>query len=151
MRQTAPDSAGPSRHDFARLNVAPICLPAIDMTPDAAPGIARPAPPSLRDRAAHPLEPLAARAAWLLKGCEVTLIPGADGPAMVMVERMEPDGVTASHTWLLTPISATTLELETIQGETRLDLMAEGPPDRLLAWLWRLNLRAARAAARRGG
>jgi hypothetical protein len=171
MRQTAPDSAGPSRHDFARLAVAPICLPAIDLPTDAMPNAAMPsdAAPAgpaivrdrtalhdalrnpLRHRVAHPLEPLAARAAWLLKDCEVTLIPGADGPAMVMVERMGPDGVTASHTWLLTPLSATTLELETIQGETRLDLVAEGPPDRLLAWLWRLNLRAARMAARRDG
>jgi hypothetical protein len=107
--------------------------------------------PLARVGAAHPLEPLAARAAWLLKGCEVTLIPGANGPAMVMVERLRQDGRTASHTWLLTPVSPTTLELETIVGETRLDLVAEGPPDRLLAWLWRLNIRAARAAARNGG
>lgn len=156
MRQTAPDSAGPSRHDFAGLNAGQICLPATDM-PDGAPIHHLPAgqpagrhAPATR-RSHHPLEPLAARAAWLLKGCEVSLIPGADGPAMLMVERLEPDGRTASHTWLLTPASATTLELETIVGETRLDLVAEGPPDRILAWLWRLNLRAARAAARRNG
>lgn len=160
MRQTAPDSAGPSRHEFAGLNAAPICLPATDMpdSPNGAPIRHVPAghpaglrAPALRRGTQHPLEPLAARAAWLLKGCEVSLIPGADGPAMLMVERLGPDGRTASHTWLLTPASPTTLELETIVGETRLDLVAEGPPDRLLAWLWRLNLRAARAAARQGG
>jgi len=171
MRQSAPDSAGPSSHATVGLKAAPICLPAFGIPAGDTPSepaqpagrtaalgpaallfqLAAPRPATHLPPAHHPLEPLAARAAWLLKGCEVSLIPGVDGPAMLMIERLSADRATATHTWLLTPVSATALELECVVGETRLDLVAEGPPDRLLACLWRLNLRAARAETRKAG
>ena len=74
----------------------------------------------------HPLELLADRAATRLAGCTATLIAGCYAPAMRLV----------------TIASPTTMRLEAMVDEARLELLAEGPPDRILVQLDRLHRRA---------
>lgn len=96
----------------------------------------------------HPLEVLADRAAHRLAGCTSTLIAGCYAPAMLMVENCPGDGAHATATWLVTIASPTTMRLEAMVHEDRLDLLAEGPPDWILAQLDRLNRCSATRATR---
>lgn len=85
--------------------------------------------------ARHPLELLGDRAAKRLAGCTATLIAGCYAPAMLMVENCTGENAPATATWLVTIASATTMRLEAMVEEARLELLAEGPPDRILALL----------------
>ena len=87
----------------------------------------------------HPLELLGERAANRLAGCISTLIAGCYAPAMLMVERCPAGARYPAATWLVTIASPTTMRLEAMVDEDRLDLLAEGPPDRILARLAMLN------------
>ena len=98
-------------------------------------------PPVSKARTRHPLELLADRAANRLAGCTATLIAGCYAPAMLMVENCTDDQAHATATWLVTIVSPTTMRLEAMVDEARLDLLAEGPPDRILAQLDRLHRR----------
>ena len=88
----------------------------------------------------HPLEVLADRAAHRLAGCTSTLIAGCYAPAMLMVENCAADaGPQATATWLVTIASPTTMRLEAMVGDARLDLLAEGSPDWILTQLDTVN------------
>lgn len=106
-------------------------------------------PPVSKARTRHPLELLADRAANRLAGCTATLIAGCYAPAMLMVENCAAGEAHATATWLVTIASPTTMRLEAMVDEARLDLLAEGPPDRILALLDRLHRRAPMPALAR--
>ena len=88
----------------------------------------------------HPLEMLADRAAHQLAGCTLTLIAGCFAPAILMVENCAADaGPQATATWLVTIASPTTMRLEAMVDDARLDLLAEGPPDWIITQLDTVN------------
>ena len=87
----------------------------------------------------HPLEVFADRAAHRLAGCTSTLIAGCYAPAMLLVENCTDGEAYATATWLVTIASPTTMRLEAMVDEARLNLLAEGPPDWILAQLDSLN------------
>ena len=68
---------------------------------------------------------------------------------MLMVENCPDGGAHATDTWVVTIASPTTMRLEAMVDEDRLDLLAEGPPDWILAQIDTLNQRAATRAASR--
>jgi len=92
----------------------------------------------------HPLETLSQHAAVALAGCSFTLIAGYHAPAMLMVEYSVNGGPDPAATWLVTVASPSTMRLEALVDEARLDLLAEGPPNRILATLAGLGREAAR-------
>ena len=64
------------------------------------------------------------------------------GPSMLMIEpQSRPMNRGGAATWLVTPVSAGMLRLEAMLGETRLELLAEAPPDRILERLALLSRR----------
>ena len=87
----------------------------------------------------HPLKVLADRAAHRLAGCTSTLIAGCYAPAMLMVENCADAGSQATATWLVTIASPTTMRLEALVDDARLDLLTEGPPDWILTQLDTVN------------
>lgn len=91
----------------------------------------------------HPLELLAYRVASRLPGCTATLIVGCYAPAMLMVENCTDGQPDATATWLVTIASSTTMRLEAMVDEDRLDLLAEGSMDCILAQLENLDRRGA--------
>lgn len=92
----------------------------------------------------HPLEMLADRAARRLDGCSCTFIAGCYAPAMLMIESTGDAGPHVADTWVITVASPTTMRLEVMVDEARFDLLAEGPPDRILTRLVALQRRPAR-------
>jgi hypothetical protein len=93
--------------------------------------------------ARHPLHLLADRVDARIAGCACTVIAGCHEPAMLMVERPATGAPGGIRTWLVTVVSPATFRLEAMVGESRLDLLLEGPPDRILAHLGRLGRRTA--------
>ena len=100
-------------------------------------------PPAAHAPMRHPLEMLADRAANRLSGGTCTLIAGCYAPAMLMIEVAAKAGPHAATTWLVTIASPTTMRLEALVDEARLDLLAEGPPNRILVRLGALCHSAA--------
>jgi hypothetical protein len=79
------------------------------------------------------LESFAGRAAARLAACQCTILDDGCDPPFLMIER--PAGADIDATWLVSIASPAALRLEVMVGEVRLQLLAEGPPDRLLAYL----------------
>ena len=94
----------------------------------------------------HPLECLAARAGAILSECAITLLQDGCDPPLLLVELLDDHGSTDLATWLVSVASPDLLRLETLHGETKLDMLAEAPPDRILA---RLAAGVARAQTAR--
>ena len=92
----------------------------------------------------------ASRCGALPRGCLVTRLADGIDPPFLMIEHMTADPHAPAATWLASEASATALRLEAMVGELRLELLAEGPPDRILARLRQLALATAPLAAAHG-
>lgn len=74
-----------------------------------------------------------------LHGLDVSPLVGCDGEAMLVVEG--PDFEGQSPTWLVTAAAGRPMMLEAVVDETRLELLAIAPADRILALLGALARR----------
>ena len=99
--------------------------------------------PGHHDKLGH----FASRCHDLPRGCVVTHLADGCDPPFLMIEHMAADPLVPAATWLVSQASETALRLEALVGELRLELLAEGPPDRVLAQLQQLSLATAALTA----
>lgn len=104
-----------------------------------------PLPPSCPATALADLRIVAARlAAWGgLVDLDCAAHSSCDGAAMLVVESTAANGAA---TWVVTPSPGGRLRLEAMVDEVHLDLLAEGPVDRILAHLGAMVARPRVAA-----
>jgi hypothetical protein len=81
------------------------------------------------------LEAFAERLSDSLLRC--TPCPSCDGTVMLLVERNAEDEADADDpsSWIVTLVPGGRLSLEAVRDETRLEMLAIGPADRILALL----------------
>jgi len=68
-------------------------------------------------------------------GLTCTPCPASDGTAMLLIESATDDADEDPACWIVTLIPCGRMSLEAIVDETRLDMLAIGPADRILALL----------------
>jgi hypothetical protein len=64
-----------------------------------------------------------------------TPCPSCDGNVMLLIESADPEAADDPATWIVTLVPGGRLSLEAVIGETRLEMLAIGPADRILAVL----------------
>jgi hypothetical protein len=81
------------------------------------------------------LEEFSERLSGALLAC--TPCPSLDGKAMLIIESCTPDPDAANDpaTWIVTFVAGGRMALEAVVDETRLEMLAIGPADRIVALL----------------